>query len=110
MCSASKEGEKKSDQTSKAKTESLRLSHIPFIMAGTRVKAAGCECDPRDSQNCRCCEETHGRNTNTGCLCTAGWGGRIWAYLQTQFLVSPPALISYVRDADDDQISSDINF
>lgn len=35
---------------------------------------------------------------------------RTRAYLQTQFLVSPPALTSYVRDVDDDQISSDINF
>lgn len=41
------------------------------------------------------------------------WAGsltRTKVYLQTQFLVNPPALMSYVRDVDDDHISSDINF
>lgn len=40
----------------------------------------------------------------------AGFLTRTKVYLQTQFLVSSPALMSYVRDVDDDQISFDINF
>lgn len=40
----------------------------------------------------------------------SGFPTRTKAYLQIRLLASTPALMSYVRDVDDDQISSHINF
>lgn len=73
------QGRGKNNQTPKAKTESLRLSHVPFIMLGTRVKAGGVSVIPVTASSAAIVRGEEA--THTGCFCMAGWGGRTCAHI-----------------------------